>query len=293
MFNTNVKSIIQPEMKKTLLLATTVLLISAVSFGQGQPKTTTAWGASSLPEVKEVYPTFGREFNDKVAAAYQKVMDAWVELEYDFEKIPKDIQQLIKAYDISVPSSYYHSIGYGGCDGCSPWHSYYNTGPYSITASSYLKSNNDTINYLPENAHDGNLSTAWVEGVKGYGIGEYIVYYFEHTMARITEVRVANGYVKTDKTWRENSRVKKLNMYVDDKLFAILHLEDSSNEQIFKFEPIGYKRPADIESDDWYYSGKYTQLPTWTLKFEILEVYKGDKYDDTAITQIYFDGIID
>jgi len=280
-------------MKLIILAATAVLLISAVSFGQGQPKTITAWGASSLPEVKEVFPTFGRELNDKVAAAYQKVMDAWVELDYDFEKIPKEIQQLIKEYDISVPSSYYHCIGYGGCDGCSPWHSYYNTNPYSIIASSSLKSNNAGINYLPQNAYDGDLSTAWVEGVKGYGIGEYIIYCFEHSMPRITEVRVANGYVKTDKTWRENSRVKKLKMYIDDTPFAILHLEDSSNEQIFGFEPIGYKRPADIESDDWYFSEKYAKLPAWTLKFEILEVYKGDKYDDTAITQIFFDGIID
>jgi len=280
-------------MKKLILTATAALLIFATSYGQGQPKSTTAWGDSSSHEVKELYPTFGREFNDKVADAYQKVMDAWVKLEYDSDKFPEDIQQLIKKYNISLPSSYYHSIGYGGCDGCSPWHSYYNTRPYSIIASSYLKSNNASINYLPENAHDGDLSTAWVEGVKGYGTGEYLVYYFEHTMARITEVRVANGYVKTDKTWRENSRVKKLKMYVDDEPFAILNLEDNSNEQIFKFEPIGYKRPADIESDDWYFSEKYARLPAWTLKFEILEVYKGDKYDDTAITQIYFDGIID
>jgi hypothetical protein len=283
-------------------------MILATSCGQGQPKSennkpttseenvndeSTVGETSSSQEVKELYPIFGREFNDKVAAAYQKVMDTWAALEYDFDKFSEEIQQLIKEYNISIPSSYYTSIAYGGCDGCSPWHSYYNTGPYSITASSHLKSNNDNTSYVPENAHDGNLGTAWVEGVKGYGIGEYLVYSFEHTMARITEVKVANGYVKTDKTWRENSRVKKLKMYVDDKPFAILNLEDSSNEQIFKVEPIGYKRPDDVESDDWYFSGKYAQLPAWTLKFEILEVYKGDKYDDTAISQIYFDGIID
>lgn len=29
----------------------------------------------------------------------------------------------------------------------------------------------------------------------------------------------------------------------------------------------------------------------WTLKFEIAEVYKGTKYDDVVITEIYFDGI--
>lgn len=29
----------------------------------------------------------------------------------------------------------------------------------------------------------------------------------------------------------------------------------------------------------------------WTLKFEMLEVYPGKKYDDTVISEIYFDGI--
>ena len=32
-------------------------------------------------------------------------------------------------------------------------------------------------------------------------------------------------------------------------------------------------------------------MPPWTLKFEIMEVYKGKKYDDVAITEIYFDGL--
>jgi hypothetical protein len=33
------------------------------------------------------------------------------------------------------------------------------------------------------------------------------------------------------------------------------------------------------------------KMPVWTMRFEIMDVYKGDKYDDTAITEIYFDGI--
>ncbi|MBQ2239790.1 MAG: hypothetical protein II322_03130 [Alistipes sp.] len=33
------------------------------------------------------------------------------------------------------------------------------------------------------------------------------------------------------------------------------------------------------------------ESPVWSIKFEILEVYPGDKYDDTVITEIYFDGI--
>jgi hypothetical protein len=32
-------------------------------------------------------------------------------------------------------------------------------------------------------------------------------------------------------------------------------------------------------------------MPDWTLKFEILDVYPGDKYSDTVITELFFDGI--
>lgn len=31
-------------------------------------------------------------------------------------------------------------------------------------------------------------------------------------------------------------------------------------------------------------------MPDWKIRFEIMEVYPGDKYDDTVITEIYFDG---
>jgi hypothetical protein len=126
---------------------------------------------------------------------------------------------------------------------------------------------------LPKNAHDLSFKTAWVEGVKGYGIGEYLLYHFRAKAPRITQVKIANGYVKSEKAYRENSRVKKLKMYIDNNPFAVLKLEDRRIEQIFDFEPIG------------------SQTAKWTIKFEILEVYQGDKFDDTAITEIYFNGI--
>ena len=31
--------------------------------------------------------------------------------------------------------------------------------------------------------------------------------------------------------------------------------------------------------------------PSWTIRFEILDVYPGEDSQDTAITEIYFDGI--
>jgi hypothetical protein len=144
-----------------------------------------------------------------------------------------------------------------------------------ITASSYLASNSKTLTYVPENIHNLNFQNAWVEGVEGDGIGEYITFHFNDLRIppEIYTIVIANGYVLSEKTFRENNRVEKLKVYIDDSLFAVLLLEDFRGEQIFRFDPpIG--------------RGKTN---SWTLKFEILEVFKGDKYEDTAITEIYFE----
>jgi len=238
-------------------------------------------GISYSQNVKEMSPKFGRDldFSEKGAAEFQKIMDALAKVEWDVDKLTAKQKEYVKKHGIDeTTGSYWETMG-GGCS----W--YCGGGPDSVSASSYLKSNNAKINYLPENAHDFSFETAWVEGVKGYGIGEYLTYYFSQISPRITKIIIANGYVKSEKAYRENSRVKKLKMYVDNKPFAVLNLEDCRREQIFEFEPIGRKRPIGDNFEE------LAKLPKWTLKFEILEVYPGEKYDDTAISEIYFDGM--
>lgn len=139
------------------------------------------------------------------------------------------------------------------------------------------------IAYRASNAHDLSYKTAWIEGVPGYGIGESITYTFPPENPRITKVIIVNGYVKSDKAWKENSRVKKLKMYVNGKPYALLNLEDSKKEQIFNVETIGYSDRKDLAT--------LKKKPEMIIKFEIADVYPGEKYDDTAITEIYFDGI--
>lgn len=163
--------------------------------------------------------------------------------------------------------------------GCS-W--YCGGGPRKISASSHLTGQGENT-YTPENAHDFSYKDAWVEGVNGYGIGEYLLYEFAPGSPRITDIIVVNGYVKSKKAWQENSRVKKLRVYYKDEPLADLLLEDSRTEQYFKFDPIGYGDRSNIKLLE--------KKEPWTLKFEILDVYKGSKYDDTVISEIYFDGI--
>ena len=142
----------------------------------------------------------------------------------------------------------------------------------SVTASSALADR-----YAAEKAHDFSIVTAWVEGVEGNGEGEYLRYSFPGTCPRITTVLIHNGYVKNWDVWRDNGRVKKLLMYYNDKPYAILNLQDTMGLQSFDVGVLGYE---DKDS-----------APAWSIKFEILEVYPGKKYEDTAITEIYFDGI--
>jgi hypothetical protein len=163
--------------------------------------------------------------------------------------------------------------------GCS-W--YCGGGPKEVTASSFLKSEGEN-HYEPKNAHDLNYKSAWVEGISGYGIGEYLLYTFKGASPRITEINVVNGYVKSKTAWKNNSRVKKLKVYFNDEPYAILNLKDIRATQSFKVKPIGNGDRKDFDL--------LKTKPDWTLKFEILDVYKGLKYDDVVISEIYFDGL--
>ena len=73
-------------------------------------------------------------------------------------------------------------------------------------------------------------------------------------------------------------------MYYNGEPYAILELDDTRDVQKFDVGLLGFYRPGARDQ-----SGE----PDWTIRFEILEVYPGDKYEDTAITEIYFDGIDD
>jgi len=163
--------------------------------------------------------------------------------------------------------------------GCS-W--YCGGGLDTNTATSELPPSG-LITYSAKNIHDLDLETAWIEGVPGFGIGEKVTYHFPPQNPRITEIIVVNGYVKSIEAWENNSRVKTLKMFLNGQPYAVLHLADSRREQHFTFKPLGYG-----QREDWK---ALEAKPWWEIAFEIVEVYPGKKYEDTAITEIYFDGI--
>ncbi len=127
-----------------------------------------------------------------------------------------------------------------------------------------------------DNLEDGDPSTAWAEGNYGHGIGEQINITFQSidTFDIIFyEIGLNNGYCKSKETWKANSRVKKALLKKNGEPKLILNFLDCMYPQIFKW--------------DTYYM---TVTNGDVVTIEILEVYKGEKYEVTAISDLYLMG---
>jgi len=238
-------------MKITKVLTILLLLIGSLSFGQ----------VELHPE--EVHqPDLSKET--------ERRLDRFIELlikEKTTEAENKELELLYQDFDETMESVW--DVVEGGCN----W--YCGGGNYKVTTSSELESKS-SISYSAKSANDLSYKTAWVEGVEGSGIGEYLEYHFKNKSPKVTHIIVSNGYFKSDKAWRRNNRVKSLKVSINGLEYGVLQLEDSKTDQRFKFD--GFEYNSDGKTD-------------LILKFEILEVYSGTKYDDTVITEIYFDGV--
>ena len=103
----------------------------------------------------------------------------------------------------------------------------------------------------------------WVEGVKGYGIGEKITL---STKEPFHELSILNGYVCPQKPelYKKNSRIKT---------FSVKDL-DNNQEYIFNLE--------DVVEFQYFALRRNTKNIELTIK----DVYKGEKWDDTCVTAI-------
>lgn len=143
----------------------------------------------------------------------------------------------------------------------------------SSTSCSYLN-REKLVSY---NIHDSDYGTAWIN--KDEDKLKTIEYVFNKKSANFTEIVIVNGNVKNDSLWKEYSRAKKIKMFINNKEFKTLILEDTKDEQIFKFQPIGAKSNPKSKKKN----------KQWNIKFEIIEYYPGNKLN-VAISEIYFDG---
>lgn len=118
--------------------------------------------------------------------------------------------------------------------------------------------------YLPALVRDGDLTTAWVEGVSGQGEGESITIWFDDA-CRLSGFSVSAGYHKTASLYEKNSRPKEIELAFSDGSSCRVTLEDRMAQQT-----VTLSAPVD----------------TMSLTIKILSVYPGTTYTDTAISEI-------
>jgi hypothetical protein len=138
-----------------------------------------------------------------------------------------------------------------------------------LKATSELSEKN--IIYQAGNMLDLWKLVPWAEGVNGSGIGQKIEISKvenpdEHF--RYTGIALSNGFVDYNRPYlyEYNNRVKKIKVTgKNSNESIIIELEDTPHIQLFYFDFSSYQKSVEIE---------------------ILEVYAGDKYNDTCINFI-------
>lgn len=136
-------------------------------------------------------------------------------------------------------------------------------GAYTYCGSSVLAPQFG-FNYVPANMVDNRLDTAWVEGKKGNGEGEWIVVDLERARS-VTAIELLNGYHKNADIFAKNNRVREIKITMSNGYSTTVELEDSGGVQ-----KIALDEP---------------QAVTW-VQLTIQSVYRGTKYQDTALSEV-------
>ena len=136
----------------------------------------------------------------------------------------------------------------------------------SVSCSSSLSEAQYNIYHVANNLIDGDLTTAWVEGVNGQGVGQYLTFIFKNK-GLLSNIAIHNGYQKTEDTYNKNSRPKEITITFGDDISKSYTLDDILGEQVIELED-------PVETDK--------------LTIVIDSVYPGYKFEDTAISEIKF-----
>lgn len=152
--------------------------------------------------------------------------------------------------DSSGPGFFYHDCAQG----------------VSVISASSTLAPQGTKNYSVNNLTDGDPMTAWVPKT-GSGIGEY----FEIQAQDVNTIY--NGYQSSPSSWKNNSRVKKFKIYRNDTFLCVLELSDKMGSQRFELPD----------------KKEFNEQNRYIFKFEIVEIYKGLKWPDVAISHVDYE----
>jgi len=114
------------------------------------------------------------------------------------------------------------------------------------------------------NLGDRKMRTAWVEGVSGNGIGEFVTLAFDRPVP-VSRIEIANGYNKSPSIFRKNARVREFTVAASNGFTRRIRLSDKRGWQTLNLPPLG--------------------AVTWIM-LKVESVYPGIKYTDTAVSEI-------
>lgn len=103
------------------------------------------------------------------------------------------------------------------------------SGDVKVSASSSRKPLKGNF-YQPRLAFDGNSRTAWSEGSRGAGIGQWIVFDFNDEV-NLKEIIIEPGYFKTDELWRKNNRLATASFKFSNGKSKTFKFTDKMKEQ--------------------------------------------------------------
>ncbi len=132
------------------------------------------------------------------------------------------------------------------------------------------------VAYHPVNLFDGEMTTAWVEGAPGNGVGTTLDLRVQATAdgpPRADAVRIAAGYFKPG-LYEPNSRVKELTL-------SFYASSDASDPALVVSAELEDRQ--EVQEIDLGISIEFTRV---TLT--IAAVYPGSSYQDTAISELSF-----
>jgi hypothetical protein len=140
----------------------------------------------------------------------------------------------------------------------------------NIEASSFLWNdwNKFVENYHPNYIADDDPVTAWVEGGKGSGAGEWLrVHVTPLEKTTRVRLRVRNGYQKSKDLWKANARAKAITVkLLPGKTEKKVTLTDADGwQEIIVDQPSG---------------------PLKSVELSIGSVYEGSKYADLCISDV-------
>lgn len=178
-------------------------------------------------------------------------------LNYESKATPSSEQRSSQPATMSVQDT-------GGNEGSR------NSRPLKITASaSSVRLSVQSNTYYPENAKDGKPSTAWIEGVDGPGIGEWIRFDFDREI-NLHHILIWPGYFKDQRNWTENNRIAAV----------MANFSDGSSREL-TFDDRMEKQRIDVGT-----------VRTKWVRFVIRSVYHGTNpgpMDDTALSEVMFE----